>query len=809
MQANTFWNCPFQYGNSACGINIRQGIAHMVDKTIFASQDPNIPAGTGTAIDNPLPTTSGGNLLSPNSCGWDSMFPETNTTGAPCTVGGGTAGTSIGGGAYHLATATGVSSISCPWCQAPGSLDLNAAAAHFVAAGLATGYNPSTSVLTGVISTTGITIPNFFIRNDDPARLDLGTSLEEQICYLFTGSYTVPCAYLSVLSGPVQEFPGFQTGTANINYRWWFYTAAYSGVTFYDDSLYYNYNSGFVSASCASPGTSSCTTQQVGGGYCSNASVQTAAASNYMYICSPTYDTLSTGLETSPCLSAAGDPVAGATSNKPTGPGNGLCTGTSTLSSHSAGIQAESYFGQNVLTLPFFQLKIQFGYLECGVGQPMSTSCNSSNTWQRIINNAGLGLPNSFTWLNAYNPSPATPGTIRQAFSQTTHNVSPYLASTPQDTYVMRSVYDSLFAPNPLAPSQSIYWMVSNAVQLGNNELVYTPPPSTVTTYRFTLGGVYFQDGRPVTAFDVAFSYLSMVATGAYLGSVAASMTGITILSPYQFDISVNSLGPFVLPSLASIPILPGRYWTIAGSSAWDSAMASINKDCTGSFLTSTCFPTQLTLSTTGGSTPTVSVCTVSCIFPAIISPTLMTINPTYVSASFDPIANHMLIGTGPWQCGTVTSSGSGICTPTGAGNGQTSYTLNANTNYFRSTSTLAHWIWASNQNPTGPNLVVVDEVETCYNLAVNLAGPCGHWQQGIGNPGSGTPVSISTISGVDALYAFNFVAPFNWGTSPPLGMASLPPVLFALQAFDGSTILTPAPTTGSPCNAANTYYNC
>jgi hypothetical protein len=399
MLANTFWNCPMQYGNSACGLQIRQGIAHMIDKTVFASQDPNIASGTGTAIDNPMPTSEGGGLLSANSCLWDSAFPETNTVGAACSVGGGTAGTNVGGSSYHLGTATGVASISCPWCQAPGSADLNAAAQHFVNAGLASGFNPSTSVLTGVVSTSGLTIPTFFIRNDNPPRLDLGNTLSAQICYLFTGSYTTPCAYLNTTLGPITAFLGFQTGPTSLNLSWWFYTAAYSAGTFYDSSLYFTYSSLFTSASCASPNTPSCTTQVVGGGYCSNSAVQTPAASDYMYICSPTYDNLAVQLESAPCLAApSGDPVAGATSNLPTGTGGGDCNGsTLPLSSHSAAIQAENYFGENVFTLPIFELRIQFGYLECGVGQPSSTSCTSGNSWTGAINNSVLGLPNFYT----------------------------------------------------------------------------------------------------------------------------------------------------------------------------------------------------------------------------------------------------------------------------------------------------------------------------------------------------------------------------------------------------------------------------
>src|SRR5215471_19309557 len=54
MQAQPFWNCPFSFGTSACGAQIRQGIAHMFDKASFIANQPSI-AGTATALDNPVP----------------------------------------------------------------------------------------------------------------------------------------------------------------------------------------------------------------------------------------------------------------------------------------------------------------------------------------------------------------------------------------------------------------------------------------------------------------------------------------------------------------------------------------------------------------------------------------------------------------------------------------------------------------------------------------------------------------------------------------------------------------------------------
>jgi hypothetical protein len=777
MLANNFWGCNFLFGNSACGVQIRQGIAHMMDKISFTKNELSI-AGISTPLDNPVPTSSGGGLLAPNPCAYDSSFPQ---SGSSCVVG------AHGGTAYHLGPATGADGYA--WLYAPGSTDLNAAAYHLVAAlnnigqstvGCDGGIGPSSclnstdSRITGVnTGATGFTAPTFYIRNDDPARRDLGNSLASQICYVFTGSYTAPCTpYIVEVFGDINAFPGQTTCTASTCLNWWMYTAAYVNVPFFDDSLYFTYNSRFVSASCPSPGTSSCPTQQLGGGFCSNQSLATASAADYMYLCSPSYDSLSSQMENSPCLNAPGDPASGQPNN---GPGAD-CPNTSQLSAISAGIQAEAVFGSNVFTLPVFERTVQFGYL--------------NNGWIRAINDAQVGLPNYFTWLDAYNPSPPVAGTIRLGLAETTKSVNPFLASGPQDLLIVGSVYDSLREPNPLSTSQQINWMTMQTQQLSNSSLSYTPPAHTLTTYRFTLRpDLFFQDGRAVTAYDVAFSYLSMVASGAYLGIGATSITGITIIGPREFDIGVSSIGPFVLDKLTTIPIIPGRYWTGAGSGAWASAALT----CSGVG----CPMSQYTLS---GSTVN---CAMSC---SPFSAALMTPNPIDLTPTFNPIVNHMFVGSGPWECGSVTGSGSGTCvsgcppqcqpgpgggyalTRFGAGLAPASSTSNI---YFRSSGDLALYLW-SEENDISPALPL-SALMLCYGQPVNLIGSCAHWQQGFGASSTGL-VGVDQVSVELLRYGLNWVSPFEWATSPPLGIAPFPPVL-----YEGLVTLYPSTVIGCP----------
>jgi hypothetical protein len=729
MLATNFWGVNFNYGNDPNGTQIRQGIAHLVDKVKFVTNDPNI-SGAGSAIDNPVPPSNGG-LPTPNPCGWDAVFPE---SGLGCVVG------AAGGTAYHRASATGVNFL---WQPALGSLDFCAAAQHFVNAGLARGMDPTTCVLTTISSTAAAHTVNFFVRSDDPARLDLGYSIAQEICALFAQGFITSCPpYLQTVAGPITAFPGFTTSKTGVIENWSMYTAGFTSVYPFDSSLYFGYNSKFVSGVPSIKPTI---------GPCSSQSVPTVSASNYIYLCSPGYDSISSQMEFSPCINAPGDPAAGSTNNTP----GGNCTGTSRLSAISAGIQAENAFGQAAYTIPVFSTSQQFAYL---------------NNWSRIINNDGLGIPNYFTWLNAYSASPAQPGTVRQGFKQPTRTLNPYVASTAWDFYIISNIYDSLTNVNPLSNGQVMDWMSINIRQLTNSGLGYTPPAGTNSTFRFTLrSDLFWQDGRPVTPWDVKYTYQTLQATGAFQGSVLAPVVGITIVSAHQFDINVNAVGPFTLLSLSSVSVLPGRYWSVCSGGVWDGYVST-------------------------GHVPD------SCI----------NADPNKVTATYDPLANQILIGSGPWVCKSSSGIIGGGCSSTGFMNPPVggSYTLqrygqglspasSISGVYFRSSGNLALWIW-SGQNSAQP-LTVFATVAACYGqppLPLGTTTGCGHFQQGIGANGGPKQVDATQVAIENRYYGLNWVSPYGWDPTVLLGIAPMAPIL-----YEGGLVLNPASVAG--CNAA------
>jgi hypothetical protein len=740
---NNQWGCDFSYTNSACGIDVRQGIAHLLDKNILTTQQADI-AGVSLPIDNSVPPSLG--LPTPNPCAWDALFPQ---TGPSCVVG------AAGGLAYHLAAATtgvGPSHPTFPWTPGLGTPDFCAAADHFIHAGIATGKNPTTCVLTGLSAAVTSHPVNMYTRIDDPPRFQAGLSLAEAQCALFTGSFSQGCGIapstinlVTVTQGPITGFTGFTTSNTGVNQNWNEYTAGFGSV-FPFDVLYFQHHGQFVS------GVPSI---QPPNGPCSPLAVPSFSAGNYEYICDPTGDTFNQQLEFAACVSAPGDPTPGQVT-----PTFGNCTGTTTPSSTSAGYNAEDQAGKRVYTIPIFAPKEQFGYL---------------SNWNRVVNHQGNGIATFYTWLSAHGTAQAQAGTIRQGFKETTKSLSPYIASTIWDFFMIGNIYDSINVNNPLSNSQLLEWMTVNSLQLDNSALGYTPPAGTVSSFRFTLrNDIYWHDGRKVTSFDVKFSYRTLKDTGAFQGGSLAPMVDVTVLSPTQFDINLNAVGPFTKLTLTGPTIIPGRYWSgTCPGGTWDNDVAA-------------------------GSVPN------SC----------MSADNTKIQPGYDPLKNGIVIGSSAWVCQSSTavrgagcdSKADGTQNPdTGGSYTVTRYGLghapgsSLTDSYFRSNGAMALWAWSGNNGDFTHDFINFSVVARCVgqNLTGGSTG-CGHWQQGIGGDVAGAPtkVDVPQIGIVSRFVGVNWVQPFVWTTTPPTGLASYPPVL-----FEGSNTLNPASV--APCTSA------
>jgi hypothetical protein len=842
LLSNNFWGVPFNFGNdasctagavtysvtlsdpktasttgltTACpGVSVRQGLAHLIDKNVLALDATNCVSRC-IAIDNPLPPSIG--LPTPNDCGWDTLFPSSLEVG-PCEVGPVPITGQAGGISYHFASAvscgvsTGCGSTPLfPWEPGLGTPDFCAAADHFIAAGLATGKDSSTCALTGIASGVTAHTVNVFTRDTNP-RTNLGNSLFDEICALFTGvfqnSNSAQCTsavatptsvtsgpFVTQTTGPITAFPGFSTSkTSTIANDWWIYTAAFIGIFPFDSSLYGIYNSFFVSNNGSSSGFGVGDVPP-----CNAASVPSSSASNYMYNCVPLYDQVSSAMEFSTCSSSTNSPAPGQTTPTFGNCSNGIVAGLCSLSTSpcdavSAGYQSENLLGQQVITIPVFSVKDQYAYL---------------SDMQNVVNSAATGTPQFYTWLNTWTNTPAstcTPGPgsttctpllgqcnfspaiigpdcFRQGFAVDTTSLNPYDASTFWDFNIIGNIYDSLLSSNPLNTAQIYGWMSTGfPSQLSNSQLGYTPAAGTAVSYRFTLRkDLSWQDGSPLTSWDVKFSYITLKATGAFQATGLFQITDVHVLSPRVFDVNLSSVGPFTLFSLGTPTIIPGRHWSAAGTSAWDSAIMT----CASSPTPDRCFTTA--------------------------NPAAMTVTSTVSAPRYDPIGNGILIGSSMFQCAAIpglpnptgapvgggcTSTGfenpgvSGFYQLTRNGAGTTPGTAAPSAKYFRSSGTLAVYIWSGNNGGSTHDFINSSTVAFCFQKIVGTSG-CTQWQKGIVNPSaSGAPVGFLQVSGVSSFQGVQWTGPFNWlpgityaccpfTANAPTGVAPLPLTLY------------------------------
>jgi hypothetical protein len=804
MLANNFWGINMQFGNNPNGVQLRQGISHLINKNIFVSQQGDV-GGLAHAVDSPIPygsnfTSSGTTytFANPNSCNWDLNFTETGTV---CTRTGGPPG----GVAYDCA-APGITSsctagvitgtVNFPWQPQIGSADFCAAADHFITAfrhaGIATlnknancVLQPPAGMTWGSTQLSPITSNPIspFIRIDHHPRFVMGTSITQEICALWTGALTSGCNFpgtnfpaVTVHTGEITSFCGYTTSTTGVNPCWWIYTGGFDGMYPIDQSLFHNYNSRFVSGVCNS--TTCITCGPIGPcGPCSLNSVPTPAASDYIYLCSSKYDTDSTSVEFA----------------------------SSVANAFSAATTTADDFGRGAYTIPIWTDVNQNVYL---------------NGWQRILNTDGSGVfpVIQFTWLNDYNPTPAVTGTVRQGFKQTTRSLNPYIGETKWDKAILTGIFDTPLVENPLNNGQLLDWMTTSHSMLPSSQLGYPqcafPPaapvepcyPATATqNLRLNLrNDIFFQDGRQLTGFDVKFAYVTMLANGAFFGTDLAPMScardananilfnctdGVTIKSKGIVDIHLDSFGPFTTLSVGRTFVFPGRYWSAnCAGSTWDAdaAMGNVPDNC-------------------------------------------MTLDPAKAGFSYDPIANHILVGSGPWECVDVLGGTGNVgfgCSDTGTQNPPLdhTYTLtrygkgqvpgsSAVGQYFRSFGTLASYVWAGAIGDTSQDTITGSAISSCNSPSqptptLGATSGCGHWQQGIGQPGGLGTVSQTQVNIFQRFDFLNWVAPLTWATPPcgspgvctgatnsPDGMATLP----GSTLHEGPNTLFPVAVVG--CN--------
>ncbi|OLE91452.1 MAG: hypothetical protein AUF79_04465 [Crenarchaeota archaeon 13_1_20CM_2_51_8] len=880
--AGVIWGIPMDFGNSAAGIELRQGFAHLFNKQSFTNNDAACASTNCVPDDAPVPActssagcTNGG-LPAANPCGWDTKYNE--ISGTNCVVG------APGGTAYNCSfstacpTGTVIGTTTFPWQAVIGSRDFCAAAQHFIQAfadanitGVTTNANcelvppkggwPSvvTSVTTSMacIGTASTANACAFIRTTEP-RKSLGEGLTQDICALFSpawGAWTTlagqpfscdntntgtsnaacshsSCAFLQEVEGSIVQFCGFTTSVTGVpDNCWGFGTFGFGQVFPFDSTLYFEYSSIYVDMTPVTCINATCSIFTPGSPCLSN--VISNSAANYMYVCSPTYDKLSSAMEFSNCLVTPG-PATDPTFNQasPTfascsgaavtgGAGATTCIGASPVcSALSAGYQAEDYFGSHAFTIPVwtgFDVQARLSNWPLGGASP------------GFITAFGGGYSASasiWEWLDAYSSTPAVAGTFRQGFLTTLDSVNPFDFTTLWDGYLLSNIYDSLFNANPQCtnfvslalslgapqcPSvlELIDWMTTshtflcyqggplcNATTLGYGNSTYFA--GTTADLRLTLNrNNHWHDSGPVTAWDVKYSFMNLNATGAFQATSLANVAHINVIDEFTLDLNLKAKGPFTEFFIGGVTIIPGHVWSACGASTWNSGVTGKNiagtaivnapeDTCVGTFSS----PSIVTVGTTRADSPTFSV----------IGNTFLIGSGDYTCESLGG-TGHPAVGTigGGCSVDNTDTPASGLndftLTRTGcviASTGTDCGVAGSSSDYFRSGGALASYVWTGDIGSGSADFSRTLTVNSCHSSMPSAN--CPHWAQGIGNPG-GTGNNLVGLAQRLKVNSYRGVSWINFATPQSNGS------LGVLACAAGYTL---PGTTITPCTVSN-----
>src|SRR3989441_2540745 len=879
--AGVIWWIPMQYGSNSAGIQLRQGIAHLLNKAAFIADGSTYFSCGGIVCvpnDNPVPPCSisscpNGGLVNPNPCGWDTLFPETSSTN--CIVGapGGTAYNCLYSTVCPSGTVTGT--VQHPGQVAIGSPDFCAAALHFQQAfKMQLGINVTLNNYCELVPPTGgwpsavyainptdciglVARANvcFSVRKSQP-RAGLGEGLAQEICALFSPAWTGGTGW-TTLAGEPSSCDTLTTGTGNADcgggyctfldeyeldsyyavfntstsgtplLDWGMYTAGFGQVFPFDSTTYFNYNGVFATKTTVTCTNLDCSSN-VPGSPCASTTFS-SGASDYMYVCSPTYDSLSSAMEFSLCLGSPGpstDPTFGQAS--PTlancsggavsgGAGATTCIGASPVcSAISAGYQALDFFGKNVLTLPIWSGNDYYARLSNW------SQGGSVPGFSTAVGFGFYGLPNYFNWLNAYSATPAVPGTHREGTLTTVDSLNPFEATTYWDFHLLAKIYESLFEPNPLCstattpgvttcsqPLQLMDWVTTShsflcypggpactATNLGYGNSTYFA--GTAADLRLTLNrSNHWQNGGPVTAWDVKYSFINLNATGAYQATALPNIAHINVLDEFTVDLNLKAKGPFTEYFVGSITMIPGHVWSACGASTWNTGV--IGKNVAGANI--------------------VNASEDNCV-GTFASPSIATVGGVRAdSPIFDPITNNFLIGSGPYTCQSIGGTGHPAVGTLGGGcsidntqapafgladfkltrtgctltsTGTVCGVAGSSSDYFRSSGALASYVWSGDIGSGSADFSKVLTVNSCHSSSPSAN--CPHWAQGIGNPG-GTGTNAVGLSQRLKVNSYKGVSWIGFSTPQSAGTQLI------LSCSAGYTI---PQTTITPCTASN-----
>lgn len=589
------WNSPSTKQPSQAGIYVPRALAHLVDKPAFVN---GFYGTTATVDDEPVaPAQAVPNLFSDTvECADHPWFNPCNPVSAynlaPDSIAGGSEWwAAFGSGSYSTVGNVG------PGYS--GAADLRAACDDLVRSGfvVVNGAN-STDCGDVALASLGTVAPSnyahlnnngqsiqVFIRTS-PGRKQFGIIIADTLNFLFgtpssSGGGTVcfgKCPNPTPKIYTVNQLA--QSCFFTDPNCWNLYTGGFDSAGT-PDNLYALYYSSFASNIC-------------GGQF------QTFP-NNYANYCDPKFDTFAASGEFSTSLTRSTSFFAQA---------------AATLASNGADVPGWSPVDSLV------ELN-GWNFQQCTI-----SSC--SPTQSSIVNTLGAGTEIPYwTLLNArqvpgyspsnsiYKPGGGDPNLIRYGFSQTTSLLSPFQASTVWEANVISQIFDSILQLNPLTgggDAQVLDWQTTSHSSSFNPSEVSCNPingcvTGTTTQIYHLRNDLFFQDGTPVTANDVAYTLLAYrdVPSLNYGPNVVnvASAVGLDCGSGQPcktLQVKLQLQSPFYELDVGTVPILPEH--------VWEPICGPIVNNAIPSGPTSQC-----------------------------------------ASLSFDPMSLGLMIGDGPWKC--------------------------------------------------------------------------------------------------------------------------------------------------------------
>jgi ABC-type transport system substrate-binding protein len=494
------WGCDWQFYNSACGIEMRQAFAHLMDRPAFDAI--HLVGGGGQAIWDDIPANKvlatslgGGPMSSPasNFCKWDTIS---------------NAGCSSTTGPYKLANNPSGNAI-------PGSPDFCLAADHMIKAGIATGKAAGTCVLTGINAGVldGTHPIRAKVRSSEPRR-SIGTGFVNALNQLFGSTVT------SVQFGNINTIGHaivFSEIVSPVD-DWDFYTYGYQDTGPFPTYLYTQFHTKFT----FSPG------------FCAGGQSVANEPTNPMFVCIPQLD-----LDVKKAVQTNSEVLFDQL----------IITNTDS---------AANLAGIDVATFPFHTFNVRTPALRSATGLTIERGVGYQGVQLELGAKKGTYVPTDSRFL--FNGG-GSADTFRWGQAQGIDFVNLFQAGSVWEANTYGSVYDTLFSANPESTNQVFCNMCQTiipSVVAGNQQ------------YQVTLRqNLRWQNGVPVDAFDVKFSYLNIRDFASNLSGGLGLLLDVTVLSPNTLIIKMDGQSVGHLPNLSGIPIMPRQLWEKTGDKTY------------------------------------------------------------------------------------------------------------------------------------------------------------------------------------------------------------------------------------------------